>query len=578
MCRKDQAVNGGLATADYLIVAGFFAVMLGIGVYFAGRMKSLKTFFSGGHEVPWWVSGVSLWMTTFSAFAFVAYSELAYKHGMVAITIWWSSVPCCLIATWIFAARWRRTAATSPVEYIETRYGSFLRQGFAWLGVPLVTIDDALKLFVIGKMMTVSLGMDAPGTLPIAVVACGGIMLVYTLLGGLWAAMITDFVQFVVMAAAVLVLVPLALARVGGPVSFVEQTPEGFWALTGGGYTWAWLIPFFFIQFFAYATRWSYVQRFYAVRSDAEARKVGYLVAALTFFGMPLLFLPAMAARVFMPGVTDTKDVYALLCGQLLPVGMLGMMIAAMFSATMSTLSGDYNAVASVITNDIYRRLFARRASDRSLVFAGRIATLAAGLASLGIALLLAAAEGRKDLVEYMAQLFSVLLPPVAIPMMFGLVTRRASNAGAIAAFVTGTVFGVTAYAASYIEGWAYLRSIPYLPWITSIPTLAALDVFSIILRDASEKREQVARFLDGLERHEVAPLKMDAQGNEAAGAIRVIGIASAAMGAVLCIAVLATAPWRSAWVSIVVGAAMMIVGVGIGTLARRFERAEGER
>ncbi len=565
----------GLGATDYLIVAGFFVVMLGIGVYFAGRMKTLKTFFSGGHEVPWWVSGVSLWMTTFSAFAFVAYSEVAYKHGMVAITVWWSSVPCCLLATWLFAARWRRTAATSPVEYVETRYSPFLRQGFAWLGVPLVLIDDALKLFVIGKMAAVSLGMNAPETLPWIIATCGGIMLAYTLLGGLWAAMITDFVQFVVMAGAVLVLVPLALAKAGGPVELASLAPEGFWALTSGDYTWAWLIPFGFIQFFAYATRWSYVQRFYSVRSDAEARRVGYLVAALTFFGMPLLFLPAMAARVFMPEVADAKDVYALLCRQLLPAGMMGMMLAAMFSATMSTLSGDYNAVASVLTNDIYLRLFARGGSDRTLVRAGRIATLAAGLAALGIALVLASAEGRRDLVEYMAQLFSVLLPPVAIPMMFGLLTRRVSNAGAIASFMAGAMFGIGAYAASYIEGWAFLRGIPYLPWITSAPALAALGLVSLVCPDGLEARKRVDRFLDGLARVEGVA---SGGGGEAAGAIRVIGIATAAMGAVLWGAVLATGAWAGGRVSLAVGAAMIAVGAGIGAAARRFERMEGDR
>lgn len=562
-------MNTGLASADLLIVAGFFLVMLGIGVYFANRMKNLKDYFSGSRRVPWWVSGVSLYMTTFSAFAFVAYSALAYKHGFVAITIWWSGVPCCLAATWLLAARWRRAAATSPVEYIETRYSPSLRQGFAWLGVPLLTIDDALKLFVIGKMVTVSMGATSPSALPLAIVVCGLIMLAYTFLGGLWAAMVTDFVQFVVMAASVLILVPLALMRVGGPAALVERSPEGFWALTGGDYTWAWLIPFFLVQFFAYGSKWSYVQRFYSVGSDAEARKVGYLVAALTFFGMPLLFLPAMAARVFMPGASDANDVYMLLCKQLLPVGMMGMMIASMFSATMSTLSGDYNAVASVVTNDIYRRLFARHAGEKALVLAGRVATLAVGLASLGIALLLARAEDKKDLVEYMAQLFSVLMPPVAIPMMFGLLTRKVSNAGGTAGFLAGAVFGIAAYLVSYREGLEYLRGIPYLPWITSAPTLAFMALFSMLMPDSNEKRAHVSRFLDGLEKRGPKAVTRSGSSTEAAGSIGVIGVATAAMGIVLIAAVAMTGYVRQGWLSVCVGIVMIAGGLTIQASAK---------
>jgi len=563
-------MRDGLTTADFVIVAGFFLVMLGIGLYFANRMKTMKDFFGGNQGVPWWVSGVSLYMTSFSAFAFVAYSAVAYKHGFVAITVWWTGVPCCLIGARFFAARWRRAAATSPVEYVETRYGRFLRQGFAWLGVPLLVIDDALKLFVIGKMVTVSMGLTHPAAFPAAIAVCGTIMLAYTFMGGLWAAMITDFVQFVVMGVAVLVLLPLALGRIGGPAALFTQAPDGFWALTGGTYTWAWLVPFMLIQVFAYATRWSYVQRYYSVGTDVEARKVGYLVAALTFFGMPLLFLPAMAARVFMPGVGQANDVYVLLCKQLLPAGMMGMMIAAMFSATMSTLSGDYNAVASVITNDIYKRLFAGSASERTLVRAGRVATLAIGVVDIAVALALIGAQDKQDLVDTMAQVFSVLLPPVAIPMMFGLITRRVSNAGGIAGFLAGAAAGLAAYAVSLSGDLGYLRSVPYLPWITSIPALLGLGLFSVLMPDAETQRERVGRFLDGLTGRETPHAR---NRHEAAGAIRVIGYACSAMGAVLALAVLALIPWRQGALSVGVGVAIMLTGYAVNIFSKRWER-----
>jgi len=569
-------VESGLALADYLIVAGFFVVMLGIGAYYAGRMKSMRDFFGGGSRVPWAVSGVSLYMSTFSAFTFVAYSAVAYKNGVVAITIWWLVAVCAVVSAWFFAARWRRAASTSPLEFLETRYGPVLRQGFAWTGVPLIIIDDALKLFVIGKMVTVSLGITEPRALPLAIVACGAIMLTYTFLGGLWAVLVTDFVQFVVMTTAVIVLAPLVVGRVGGLGAFFTQMPKEMWAPTSGDYTWAWIIAFFFVMVFSYATRWSVVQRYYAVGNDRAARRVGYTVAVLTFVISPLIFLPAMAARIYMPPVADANDVYILVCKDLLPVGMLGMVVAAMFSATMSMLSSDYNAVASVLTNDVYKRFFGPNASERTLVLAGRLATLVIGVIALGIALVITAAAQGQDLVKMMAKLFSVLLPPMAIPMMFGLLTRRVSNAGGVGAFLTGTACGLLAYALSYGEGLGYLRSIPYLPWITSLPTLGVMGLLSLVAPDAAAKRERIATFLAGLtgpesrERGEAVEPVGKTKAGDAVVAIRAIGLASAAMGLLLVATVLFTASAREGALSLVVGLVMIAVGATARAVAAK--------
>ncbi|MBN2308602.1 MAG: hypothetical protein JXR94_06495 [Candidatus Hydrogenedentes bacterium] len=564
-------MDNGLALADYLIVAGFFVIMLVIGLYFSGKMKSLKDFFGAGSQVPWWVSSVSLYMSTFSAFAFVSYSALAYNDGMVAIVIWWTGVPCWILSAYFLAARWRRAASTSPLEFIEQRYGSFLRQGFAWAGVPLIVIDDALKLYVIGKMVTVSLGTTDTSALLIAIAVCGSIMLTYTFLGGLWAVMITDFIQFVVMATAVLVLIPLVLGELGGIGHLFAGAPEGFWAPTSKDFSCAWLIGFLPIQFFSYSTRWSLVQRYYAVKTDRDARKVGYLVAALTFFGVPFLFFPAMAARIFMPGVEDGNSVYPLLCKQLLPVGMMGMMIAAMFSATMSMLSSDYNAVASVMTNDIYKRLFGKAKSERSLVIVGRISTLIIGVLALGVGLLLGNAGEEPNLVKIMASLFGVLLPPFAVPMICGLLTRRVSNAGAISGFLAGAACGLAAYALSYIDGLVILRSARCLPWISSIPAFGLMALVSALVPDWPDKRQAVARFLDGLG---AAALPRAEERSEdpgagpgsglAVSALQIIGVATSAIGLLLAGSVLTTGRAADGVLSIGVGVVMLAGGLAM--------------
>ena len=274
--------------ADRMVIIGFFVVMLGIGFFFSSRMKTLQDYFSGSRSIPWWLSGTSLYMSTFSAFTFVAYSEIAFKHGLVAITIWWVVAVAVAVSAWFFASRWRRAVVTSPLEYIETRYNVQMRQGLAFLGIPLIVIDDGLKLYAIGSLLSLYLNFDIHQ----AILFSGSIMLVYTFLGGLWAVLITDFVQFAVLLAAVLVLVPFSLQKVGGFAEFWEGMPPGFMdPVLEEKYNLAFLIPFSVIMFLSYSTRWSLVQRYYSVRSDKDARRVGYFVAILNFRRDPHSFL-----------------------------------------------------------------------------------------------------------------------------------------------------------------------------------------------------------------------------------------------------------------------------------------------
>ena len=114
-------MDGSLSGADAIAIAGFFVVMLAIGFYFSGRMSNSQDYFSGGRRVAGAVapSVASFYMGALSAFAFVAYSALAYQYEFVTITIFWLTIPAVVIGAACFAARWRRAATTSPLEYIE---------------------------------------------------------------------------------------------------------------------------------------------------------------------------------------------------------------------------------------------------------------------------------------------------------------------------------------------------------------------------------------------------------------------------------------------------------------------------
>src|ERR1039458_8549919 len=287
--------SGHLFPADMAIIIGYFVLMISMGLYFRKFMTQVKDYFTASNQVPWWLAGVSYYMSSFSALTFVMYAEITYLYGWVAVTLWWVGIPACLIAAWWIGPRWRRVCVLSPVEFLEHRFNPSMRQLFAWTGFPMRLAEDGVRLYSIGVFISFGFGLP----LRWAIVACAVVIVLYSYLGGLWAVVVNDFVQFSVLFLALLVLLRRAWWRVGGWGGFIQHTPipHQYLALTNPPYTWLYVAAAGIITLLTYNASWALVQRFYCVRDETEARKVGYLVAFLNFIGPPLFFLPLLLAR-----------------------------------------------------------------------------------------------------------------------------------------------------------------------------------------------------------------------------------------------------------------------------------------
>ena len=489
-----------LVLADYAVIAAFFAVMVGVGVYYSRRAKSDAQFFGSDKSVPWWLSGVSFYMNSFSALAFVMYSALAYKFGWVPVTVSWLSVPAVLLGAWFLAVRWRRAAKGSPIDYIATRYTPGMCRTLAVLGLPMQLLDNALKLLAIGTVVGVGMGFPLFWSICIS----GVIIVLYTFLGGLKATLVCDFIQFFVILAVVFALPPLCLGRlaaldggtglVHGFKVFLDRVPDGFFSFTNGKYGWTYMLVFFCAVGSTLSTNWSLVQRYYTTKSEKDAKKMAYLVAALLFLGPPLFFFPAMAARVFMPeldmGNSEAMNaVYATVCKSILPAGMIGMVIAAMFSATMSSLAGNFNAAASVMVD--------KAATPRRRMFAARGATVLVGGAVVALTFVMQYAQGAKDLFDVTNKMFGVFLPPIAIPMLAGVFVRRLSRRAGMVALVGGMAVGV----ALFLMGAAYpfLREFEWIFSLTGVATLVFIALGTALFPDKPEERAEVDAFFKQL-------------------------------------------------------------------------------
>ena len=500
-----RPMTGSISIIDYAVVAAFFGAMVGVGVHYARRAKTSDQFFGGDKVAPWWLSGISFYMNSFSALAFVMYSALAYKFGWVPVTVSWLSVPAVLLGAWFLSVRWRRAATGSPIDYIAARYTPRMCSTLAVLGLPMQLLDNALKLLAIGTIVGVGMGLPLFWALCIS----GLIIVLYTFLGGLKATLACDFIQFFVILAVVLTLPFLCLFRLAaldggsglaaGFAVFLERAPTGFFDFTAGRYTWMYMLVFFCCVGSTLSTNWSLVQRYYATRSDGDARKMAYLVAVLLFVGPPIFFFPAMAARVFLPGLPDAEmnGVYAHLCREVLPTGMMGMVIAAMFSATMSSLAGNFNAAASVVVNELYLK-FAPASSPRAKMRAARMATVLIGGFVLALTFVMQYVQGADDLFNLSNKVFGVFLPPIAIPMLGGLLVRRLSRRAGMMGLVGGIAFGLALFSAG--AKWPFLREMVWSFPLTAAATILCLACGTLLLPDGAEARKAVDGFFAKLE------------------------------------------------------------------------------
>lgn len=555
-----------LTFPDYIVIFGYFAVVLLVGVYFNKRQVASQDYFAGGQQVPWWLAGISHYMSSFSAFTFIAYSQMAYMYGFVAITLFWTTVPACAMGGLIFARRWRRARVITPVEFLEKRFNAPLRQMFAWAGIPAKIFDDALKVFATALILSAGVGSD----LKTAIIVCGAVTVTYTLLGGLWALVVTDYVQFLMKIAAMVLLLPLAVWSAGGPVRAFQGLPRGFLHLTGGPYGWTYLTSFTLLIIISYNATWALAQKYYSVPDEVSASKAAYLSAALNFIGTPLMLLPAIIGRNLLPDLLAqhrTADTYVLLVLKLLPAGMVGIIVAAMFSATMAAISADLNALASVLTRDFYLRILNPGSNERTLVRIGRLFTLGLGILVIGLSLWIAVSH-QESLFHAMVTVFGLLLAPTMMPILAGLTVRWLTWKGALSGFVAGLVSGILMFS---IKTW-------YLPHVSGISaefagytfegisilvnigvTALGLWLGSVIpARDAAEQ-ERISAFFRALDTP-VGPSEV--RGTSGGSARPALGAATIVVGALLITAGLVSGSARARWIDFGLGTALAVFGL----------------
>ncbi len=494
-----------MTTLDWLVLGLYFFVMVGIGLWSYRQVSDSGDFFAAGGRMPWWLSGISHHVSGYSAVVFTGYAAVAYTEGFT-LYIWWAvTVALTLfLGAILVAPRWARLrvryGVQSPTEYLKIRYNLPTQQLLAWSGSLLKVFDVGAKYAAIAILLQVIAGVP----LYVGISLAGAVSLVYVTIGGLWADALNDFCQFVVQALAAVVLFVAVLSQLGGAgaiFSMWGRLPEGNTDLFAGEYTPTFVLAFALVTFLSYTGgTWNLAQRFIASPAGSDARKAAFFSAGLYLTFPLVLFFPMWAAPIIFPDIGDPEQVYGVMARELLPSGMLGLVLAAMFAATMSMTASDSNAISAVVTRDILPvlgRSFRNLSGPRSLLL-GRITTLIFTALTLLVAVY---ADVFGGIIGLIVVWFAGLLGPTAIPMILGLIPAF-RHSGSAAAIIS-TLAGITTFAiANFVFQGPFVAT-------TGLPVVVSGIIFigMGVLGRRRTVAPEVEELLDALNRDEQASL-----------------------------------------------------------------------
>ena len=449
----------GANLVDYSVIGIYGLLMVVVGLYVMRFNRGAAEYFRGGSRIPWLVAGLSCFMSGFSAWTFTGAAGVAYSHGIVAVGLYIGNAASFLLGYFVFATRWRRSRVTTVMEYLSDRFNPVTHQTFSWVTIFFQLFTSASTLYGLSLFISTACGLPVTWT----IIGAGSLIVFYCVIGGLWAVVVTDFLQASILMPFCLVLVITSLAKVGGVAGLVHSLPPEMKTLHfSGEFGWVYLFSWTIMVSFGYNTS-AMAQRYFSVDDERSARKVALLCCCLFFVGAFLWFLPPMAMRVVYPDLhtiwpslaNPSEASYAVASLTLLPHGLIGVMLAAMFSATMANLSAQFNLKSAILSKDVYQTLIRKSASERELLVVGWINTFLIGAVTTAIATLMAASG--KSVFQIMLTFNTLISLAYGPPALLGLVVRRTPAWSGLASFMTGLVLGMLG---AFVFHWSLIQQV----------------------------------------------------------------------------------------------------------------------
>jgi len=445
-----EGMTQQLALIDWILIGGYFLMVMAIGFYFARRAKDTTSYFLAGRHAGWIAVGGALFAANISSEHFVGLAGDGYTSGLAVAQFELFAAVSCMALGWIFIPFYIRTGVFTMPEFLERRYNKQCRTYLTVISlISYVLTKISVTLFAGSLFLNMLFGWDLYTSSLVMVIATG----IYTVAGGLAAVIYTELIQAFILIGGAIVLTLVGLHKVGGLYALIDGIPKEHWSMLkplGHAYPWPGMIfglPILGIWY--WCTDQYIVQRALGARNVDHARGGAILAGFLKLLPMFILVLPGMIALKLFPDVAEgqSNTVYPMLTS-LLPIGVKGLVIAGLFAAMMSSLAACFNSCGTLFTMDVYKP---RRpqASERELVIVGRVVTVI--IVVLGILYVPFLKHlGGSQLYQYLQKIQAYISPPIAAVFLLGLFWQRLNSKGALASLYAGFLMGLARLALEF--------------------------------------------------------------------------------------------------------------------------------
>jgi SSS family solute:Na+ symporter len=444
---------------DWAFIVAYFVVVFGIALWAYRQEQQDDTaagYFLGGRNVGWFVVGASLFVSNIGSEHLVGLTGTGADSGVAVGQFEILASLILLLLGWVFVPFYVKSGVFTMPEFLERRFSKGSRVYLTWISiVAYVLTKISVTLFAGGIVFEALMGVSF-WTGALITVAFTGI---YTIFGGLRAVVYTDMMQMVVLILGSILVTILGLVQLGGPSGLLDAAPEGFMSvwrpISDPDFPWTGILfgaPILAVWY--WCTDQVIVQRTLAARDIDHARRGSIFAGYLKVLPIFIFVIPGVIAFALAESGQLTLDspdqALPALVGAVLPAGLRGIVVAGLLAALMSSLSSVFNSTSTLITWDVYRE-WRPTASDRELVWVGRVAT--AGLTVAGLAWIPFIQNISSTLYTYLQSVQSYIAPPIAAVFILGLAWKRINANGALTTLLVGFVLGATRLILELVHG-----------------------------------------------------------------------------------------------------------------------------
>ncbi|MDY0082539.1 MAG: sodium:solute symporter family protein [Ignavibacteriaceae bacterium] len=468
-----------MITVDYVIVFVFLAAMFYIGSIFYKWVGNSDDFYLAGRQLTPFILAAVLAATNVNLYSFVGQAGIAYKEGIPIIWQTWTGNMAMVISGLFVIPVFRRLRIRTIPEFLEKRYSKGVRTFVAFIWILRLTFWLGVVLYtaVIAAQTISGLTSFTAWVLIFSVV-----VVIYTILGGMWSVAFTDVIQFVLMLAGALLLLPLAMSAVGWFPGLSAKLPEGALTLVQetGTYNWRFVIAIFLLGIEWACVDQGLLQRAFGAESTKSVAK-GLVLAGIITTPFALLWnLPGLAARILYPNLANADSAVPILIANLIPNIVLGLVVVGLLSSQLSTISGNLNGVATIFASDVYENVINRKATDKDVLRIARIITLLTGVGMILFAYLVPVLGGAVN--AYLTIIAIMDMPLFVIAVIFGLLWKRVNWQGAVTGYILGAISGI-------IGQFFFDLDFNLTTFITAGTTLIFTPIVSLFTKEVSNEK-----------------------------------------------------------------------------------------